>query len=252
MHPDTFYHIALTQTPLIGSVNAKNLVAYCGGVREVFELKKKDLMSIEGVGPKIAESIHTGEGLRSAEREMRFLEGTDIRPIFFLNNEYPQRLLDIYNAPVLIYFNGSDDRLLQHERIVAVVGTRKPTHNGKQICEQLVEGLKPHNCLIVSGLAFGIDIVAHKTSVENSMPTIGVLGHGLGRIYDVTEKSAVPDDSLTIRQRAIAAWPPTATKSPNALEPATPDRLRPPAGFDRRADGWICGRSVAAASGPGQ
>lgn len=189
MHADTFYHIALTQTPLIGSVNAKHLIAYCGGVREIFELKKQDLMAIEGIGPKIAESIHSGEGLRAAEREMRHLEGADIQPIFFLSNEYPKRLLEIHNAPILIYFTGSNDQLLHHQRIVSIVGTRKPTHYGRQLCEQLVEGLKAYNCLIVSGLAFGIDIVAHKTSVEKSMPTLGVLGHGLGRIYPEEHRS---------------------------------------------------------------
>ncbi len=189
MHPDTFHRIALARTPLLGPVNIRQLVAHCGGVNEVFHTSKKALTAIDGIGPTIAENILGGEGLRLAEREMQLIEQAEIEPIFFLDDEYPQRLLNIHSAPALLFFTGSDTRLLNHPRPVAIVGTRKPTNLGRQLTEQLVEGLKVHNCLIVSGLAFGIDITAHRAAVEKGLPTFGILGHGLGRIYPDDHRS---------------------------------------------------------------
>jgi DNA processing protein len=188
MHADTFYHIALTQIPLVGPINARTLVSHFGGAREIFEASKKELLAVAGVGPKLVENILSGVGQKIAEKEMPFLEKSDARPVFFTSNEFPERLLQLPDCPILLFFKGSDDQLMKHQKIVAIVGTRKPTFYGKDRCEQIVAQLKAHNCLIISGLAFGIDIIAHKACVEQNVPTIGVLGHGFGRIYPEQHK----------------------------------------------------------------
>jgi DNA processing protein len=103
-----------------------------------------------------------------------------------LDKTYPKRLSHYPDAPLLVYYKGNAD--LEHPRIVGIVGTRKPTDRGKAICEEIVEGLKDYGALIISGLAYGIDVAAHKKALELGMPTIGCLGHGLQMVYPSTHR----------------------------------------------------------------
>lgn len=183
MHPDILYQIALSHIPFVGPVSAKLLVSYCGGPREVFEKSRRDLLQIPGIGPKTADSVTQNEALQIAERELVYLEKNGIVPIFYLESGYPERLKQIDDFPTMLYFKGSDKGLFHSKRVLGIVGTRKPTPHGKAICEEMVEAMKSYNCLIVSGLAFGIDVAAHKSAVLHGIPNVGVLGHGLGRLY---------------------------------------------------------------------
>ena len=173
--------IALTLVPGIGDVLAKKLIAYCGSVEAVFAEKQDLLQSIPGFRPALAKSLHTREPFIRAEKELRFIRHYSIQPIFYLDDNYPERLKQCEDNPTMIYYKGTAD--LNHLRPLAIVGTRRVTEYGKIQCKKIIDGIAPFNPLIVSGLAYGVDTCAHKTSLENGLSTIGVLGHGLDRIY---------------------------------------------------------------------
>jgi len=181
--------IALTLLPQIGPVTAKNLVTFCGSASAVFKASRKELLKIPGIGTSTLTHIHSPEAQRLAEREIQFMEQHGIHALFFTDPKYPFRLSQCYDAPALFYFKGSNLELLNAERIIAIVGTRQPTEHGKAICDELVEGLRAFNIMVVSGLAYGIDITAHRKSCALDMPNIGVLGHGLASIYPNQHRS---------------------------------------------------------------
>lgn len=183
---ELLYQVALTKIPLVGAVTAKNLVSYCGGARAVFEARKKELLKIPGIGEQTAKSVLDKSSLEAAERELEFIERENIVPIFYLSPAYPKRLRQNSDAPVVLYARGNAD--LNHRRTVGIVGTRKPTPYGVSFCENLVEDLKQFEPLIISGLAYGIDVTAHKKCVEIGLPTLAVLGHGLGMIYPAAHR----------------------------------------------------------------
>ncbi len=178
---DLIYKVALTKIPLVGAVTAKNLVSYCGGVRDVFEATKNQLTKIPGIGEQIAHNVLHQNVLEEAEREIEYLEQHGIQPLFYLDKNYPQRLRPFGDAPVMLYYKGTAN--LNHHRTIGIVGTRTPSPHGLTICEELVEGFLPYKPLIISGLAYGIDIAAHRKCLEKGIETVAVLGHGLSRIY---------------------------------------------------------------------
>jgi DNA processing protein len=167
----------------VGPVTAKNLVSYCGGAEAVFRAARKDLLRIPGIGPGTAGALRSPEPLRLAERELAFMERHGVRALFYTDPGYPVRLRQNHDCPALLYFKGSSERLLDANRVIAIVGTRQPTDYGRMLCEEIVEGLLPYDIVLLSGLAFGIDIVAHRQATALGIPNIGVLGHGLGTIY---------------------------------------------------------------------
>ncbi len=184
---DILYKIAITKIPGIGAVTAKQLIAWCGGVKNVFQASKKDLLNIPGIGQATVKNIQNQEYLQEAKEELIFIQENNIQTLFYLDDNYPKRLTHFNDAPILLYYKGNAD--LNHPRIVGIVGTRKPTEWGKSYCEKLVEELKAYDVLVISGLAYGVDITAHKKSVEMEIPTIGCLGHGLHMIYPAKHKS---------------------------------------------------------------
>lgn len=181
MHNDLLYQIALTLIPNIGDVHSKALVNHFGSAEAIFRAPKKELDALEGVGSVRASSIINFRDFSVAEAELRFVETYKIKTLFLTDKEYPQRLLNCYDSPALLYYKGNAD--LNTSKIVAIVGTRSHNDYGKNICEKLVEELKNEDILIISGLAFGIDTIAHKTSLKNNMSTVGVIAHGLDRVY---------------------------------------------------------------------
>jgi len=178
---DLVYKVALTKIPLVGAVTAKNLVSYCGGAREVFEAKKSHLTKIPGVGEQTAQNILDQNVLGEAEREIEFMAQHGITPFFYLDRNYPQRLRPFPDAPVMLYYKGTAN--LNPQRTIGIVGTRTPSPQGLSICEELVEGLLPYKPLVLSGLAYGIDVTAHRKCLDTGLETVAVLGHGLASIY---------------------------------------------------------------------
>ena len=189
MNEQLLYHIAITSVPNIGDVTAKKLIAYCGSSEQVFKDKKSVLEKIPGIGPVNANKIiqHKAEALILAETELKFIQKSGIIPLFYLNDNYPKRLLHCEDGPVLMYSKGNVN--YNNQKIISVVGTRKATSYGKDFCDQLIADLVPHDPLIVSGLAYGIDICTHKAAVKNNIPTVGVLAHGLDRLYPAQHKN---------------------------------------------------------------
>lgn len=187
MKEDHFYKIAMTLIPNVGTTIAKYLISHCGSAKNVFESRRKDLLKIPGVGAKVVNEILKSDVLPRAEKEAEFMEQQGIRALFYLDDDYPNRLKHYDNAPFLIYYKGTAD--LNHPRVVGIVGTRQPTVRGISNCEKLVEGLMPYDVLIVSGLAYGIDGTAHKKSVELGVQNIGVMGNGFKMIYPYDHKN---------------------------------------------------------------
>lgn len=185
------HQIALTLVPQVGAVTAKLLATHCGSAEAVFRAKRSDLLKIPGIGTVVADSLANSSGpLAQAEIEVEFVEKHGIKALFFSDEGYPNRLRQCHDSPALLFFKGSSADLLGARRIVAIVGTRQPSEQGKALCEEIVEGLAPYNVLIVSGMAFGIDITAHRKASALDIPNIGVLGHGLSSIYPAQHRSA--------------------------------------------------------------
>lgn len=178
---DWLYRLGLTFIPGIGDVLAKNLIAYCGSPEAVFSEKTARLEKIPGIGKVLANVVSKSSVLKRAEEELQFIEDNNILPLFYTDAAYPKRLKNCNDSPVVLYYKGTAD--LNSARVLSIVGTRNITRYGRKICEQLVHDLAAHNVLVISGLAYGVDICAHKACIDVRVPTVGVLAHGLDRIY---------------------------------------------------------------------
>ena len=185
---ELIYQIQLTAVDGIGDIGAKNLLAYCGSAKAVFESKKTSLLKIPGIGEFGANAVlKSKSNFNEAEKEAAFIIDNKIETLFFTDAKYPQRLKFCSDSPVLLYHKGNTD--FNTGKIVAVVGTRQPTQYGKDITQKFISELKGTGILIVSGLAYGIDVLAHKLALENDLDTVGVVGHGLDRLYPEVHRS---------------------------------------------------------------
>lgn len=181
MNSELLHQLALTLVPNIGDVQAKILVNHFGDAASIFKAKKTALEKIEGIGEVRARSIKEFNDFHLAEQELKFIEKYKIKTLFLTDNDYPKRLLNCYDSPTLLFYKGTAD--LNASKIVGIVGTRSNTDYGKQFTEKLVKDLAEQNILIISGLAFGIDAIAHKAALKNNLKTVGVVGHGLNKVY---------------------------------------------------------------------
>jgi DNA processing protein len=177
------YQIALTMAPAIGPVTARKLISKAGSASAVFRQKKAILEKIEGIGPVVSGSISSASLLHQAEKELEFLDRFRISAFYFKDAEYPARLKECEDAPILLYCRGSIG--LNSKRALSVVGTRKASSYGKELCRSIVLDLscRIDDLVIISGLAFGIDVIAHRAALEGGIPTVAVLGHGLDTLY---------------------------------------------------------------------
>ena len=190
MTAELLYQLSLTLIPNIGPVQAKILLQHCNA-EEIFHAKKTFLEKIEGIGPVRAAAIVAFKNFSEAEEEIKFIEKYKIKPLFLTDAVYPKRLLNCYDSPTLLFYKGEAD--LNAAKVVAIVGTRSHTDYAKQVTEKLVKELTEQNITVVSGLAFGVDGIAHKASVKNGLPTIGVLAHGLDQIYPAEHAGLAKD-----------------------------------------------------------
>ena len=178
---ELLYNIAITLIPDIGDARAKILIACCGSAEAVLKEKYQKLLKIPGIGTFVAKAVSSAKILDRAEDELEFVLRHKISPLFFTDPGFPARLKHAEDSPILLYYKGNAD--LNASRIIAIVGTRNASDYGKNLCRTLVEDLSTMNVLVVSGLAYGIDITAHRCALDNEMNTVGVLAHGLDRIY---------------------------------------------------------------------
>jgi DNA processing protein len=183
------HKIALGIIPRIGDINARKLVSHFGSVEAVFRESYRSLTKIPGIGSGLAKYISDRSYLKVAEKEAEFVTKHNIRTYFYLDNDYPFRLRQCDDSPVVFFFKGNCT--LDASKMLSVIGTRSATVRGKEMCEKIIGGLAANHpdLVIVSGLAYGIDIAAHKASLANNLITIGVLGNGLKTIYPSIHRS---------------------------------------------------------------
>jgi len=177
------HKIALSLIPGIGDINARKLVSQLGSVENVFSESYRTLLKIKGIGTNLAKAVCERSYLETAEKEAEYVTRNNIRTFFYLDSDYPFRLRQCDDAPVTFYFTGNCD--LNSAKILSVVGTRNATPRGKELCDKIIGDLAKGqpDLIIVSGLAYGIDIAAHKAALNNKLQTIGVLAHGFKTIY---------------------------------------------------------------------
>jgi DNA processing protein len=178
--------LALQFIPGVGDYLIRQLVSYCGSAEKVFKTPKGKLLNIPGVGEVTAEAIRQGKPYSQAESEIKKAEQENVQLIFFTDKNFPSRLRQINDAPAVLYTKGNIN--FENPKVIGIVGTRQATAYGRERVEELVTDLIPHRPLIVSGLAYGIDIHAHKYAVKNNLPTIGVMGSGMDVIYPASHR----------------------------------------------------------------
>lgn len=175
------YEIALTLVPGIGDILGKKLVNLFGSAEAVFREPSRHLKKLPRIGETIVHAVSSGEILQKAEKELLFMERFRIKALFFLHDDYPGRLKNCHDGPLLMFYKGNAN--LNAGKIIGIVGTRSATEYGKRVVTEIISGLTHHNPIVISGLAYGIDSMAHRISLDCSLETIGVLGHGLDTVY---------------------------------------------------------------------
>lgn len=187
------YQIALTQINGVGDVLARNLLNEVGDEESIFRSSRKSLLSIKGFSTKLVDEILNPDVLKKAETELAFIEKNNIKTYFINDIDYPNRMRDCYDAPILLYYKGNRD--FNAERVVSIVGTRNASNYGNNFCETFLQELSSTHpdILILSGLAYGIDIQAHRCALKSGLSTIGIMAHGLDRIYPSAHRQTAVD-----------------------------------------------------------
>lgn len=189
MEEKQFYQLALALLPNVGPISARNLVSYSGSLEAVFQNKKRQLMQIPGIGLAIADAIVKKSSFEDAEQQLERIAKHEVKTLFYLDHDYPWRMKPIKDAPVLLFYKGNAD--LNASKILGVVGTRRPSAHGREITENIITDLKDHSLLVISGLAYGVDITAHRACVQAEIPTVGVMGSSLDIVYPSAHKKTV-------------------------------------------------------------
>ncbi|MDX8338548.1 DNA-processing protein DprA [Draconibacterium sp. IB214405] len=188
MNDDLKYKVALSMLPNIGGILARNLVAYIGSAEAVFSQSAKALTKVPGIGELYARQIKKNNVLPQAEKELEYIDKNGIGIHFYTDKTYPRRLKNCVDAPLIIYTKGNMN--LDAERVISIVGTRNATEYGRSIVDDLCREFaeRKYKILIVSGLAYGIDVQAHRSALNHNLPTVGVIAHGLDLLYPALHK----------------------------------------------------------------
>lgn len=185
--------IALTLCPGVGSVGAKRLITALGSARAVFERRRELPRLVPHVSAQLVQALADDTLWRRAETEMEFVEKNRVTCLTLTQADYPVRLLDCADAPAVLFYKGQ--ARLSASRVVSVVGTRRPGSYGVDFCQRFVADLSAlvPDVLVVSGLAYGIDICAHRAALARQVATVAVLAHGLDRIYPAAHRQTAVD-----------------------------------------------------------
>jgi len=179
--------IALSRVKGLGTKNLKRLIKEFGTIADIVNASVKGLSSTPKIGEKLARSIKNELDIDAAEviYQQELKKGARILP--YTHPDYPARLRRMADGPLVLYYKGSQD--LNPRRTLGLVGTRNPSEEGPLIVEKILSEIKPYNVVTVSGLAYGVDACCHRFSLENGLPTIGVLAGGLSDIYPPSNRS---------------------------------------------------------------
>ncbi len=183
---ELFYLLALLKIDGVGDIMGKKLLNTFGNASAIFSAKSSQLAAVDGVGTVLLKNLKNKSVFEKAEKELAFIKNDNINFSFFQDEDYPERLKHCIDGPILIFTAGNID--LKNKKIISIVGTRQITSYGTEFCRKLIEDLAPLDPVIVSGFAYGVDIVAHQAAIDSNLQTIGVLAHGLNQIYPKTHK----------------------------------------------------------------
>jgi len=214
MESQLLYELALHLTPGIGNVNIKALIGYCGSAEAVLKTTKGKLAKTPGIGLVTASKIHQGNFLKQAQEELEKAAKLGIRTISFTDKRYPKQLKSIPDAPAILFVKGNID--FNDQKTVAIVGTRKATKYGLELTESIVQELIPYDPIIVSGLAYGIDIKAHSVALNEGLSTVAVMASGIDIIYPAAHKSVakeIESNGALITEQKLGT-PPDAPRFP--------------------------------------
>ena len=197
---ELLHRIALTMAPNVGPVTAGILIEHFKSARAVFNQDPGALKRIKGVKEPVCESLQTPGLYSRAEEELNFIEKHRISVLCLGEEEYPRLLSECPDAPLLLYVKG--EKGLHCRKRLSVVGTRRATAYGKEVCRKIVMELadRVDDLVIVSGLAYGIDVIAHRAALEAGIPTVAVLGHGFTTLYPSAHREVARE---IIRQGAL-------------------------------------------------
>ncbi len=187
---ELLYRIALTRIKGINLPLAKILLEATGSCEALFAETEENIHRIALLKTAIFSDTQKKRALHEAETELAFIDKNKIEALFYTDCNYPQRLTECIDAPILLYYKGSAD--LNQTRVISIVGTRNATHYGKGFCQDFIQELAtlfPRNTIIVSGLAYGIDVCAHREALRNGLDTVAVLAHGLNTIYPAPHRN---------------------------------------------------------------
>ena len=181
---ELFYAMALTRISNFNFSQALELYKAVGSAQLLYEHRLEIGDILKDCSPHLVEALKNWEEpMKRADFELKYMEEHSIRGITLMDDDYPQRLRECPDAPIILYYTGNSD--LNQAKIVSIVGTRQCTLYGQDLIRRFVADLRLHcpQVLIVSGLAYGVDINTHRQALANGYETIGVLAHGLDQIY---------------------------------------------------------------------
>ena len=188
-HEDLFYVLALLKVEGVGDIVAKKLLSNCPEPAQIFKSKASHLNSIDGIGTVLIKNLKDKAIFQKAEAELSFIEKNQIKVSYFLDENYPERLKHCIDGPVLLFSLGNIQ--LKNRKMISIVGTRQISSYGLNFCKNLIADLAPLDPIIVSGFAYGVDIIAHQAALEYNLQTVGILAHGLNQVYPKIHKKYV-------------------------------------------------------------
>ena len=187
MSPETYYQLALSKIPGIGPIRFKKIIEKEPNAEKLFSSSSKYLQKYVGLNESISDAILKFDFRKEIEAELAFCEKNNIKILVQNDEHYPRHLKNCIDAPSVLFFRGNYQ--FEQQKIISIIGTRTFTDYGKRICEELIEQLQPYGVTIVSGLAYGVDIIAHRQAIKQNLATIGVVAHGLDKIYPSAHKN---------------------------------------------------------------
>lgn len=185
---ELFFTLALTKVDGVGCIMARRLIDYFGSAKSIFEAAPKEIMGVPKVGSVLLRKLKEKSVLKLAEVELKAVLSGGYQTIYYKESNYPYLLNQCLDAPILL-FGTKNLAEWKNRKIITIIGTRYPTSRGVEFCKQLVADLKEYDPIIISGLAYGIDITAHLAALEQNLTTFAVLGTSLNQIYPVAHES---------------------------------------------------------------
>lgn len=215
MSDEKLYQLALTLVPKVGPRNSRLLISHFGSASDIFSAPRGKLKKVNGIGEKIADQIANPQYLKDAEQVLKKASDAGVETVFFTDEHYPHQLKQIYDAPLVLFKKGKGK--LTGRRTLAIVGTRSATDYGKETTRQIVKALKPYDPVIISGLAYGIDIEAHRAALDTGLSTFAVMASGPDIIYPSAHR--VASEKMQEEGGLLTEYPP-GTKPEAAHFPA--------------------------------